>query len=409
MKIGVVADDLTGALDTGVQFRGWGMSVAVQMVEASSATARNAEVVVVDVESREDNSEEAYRKVFRATEGLRSKGAEIIYKKVDSTLRGNIGVELDAVMDASDVEVAFVAPAYPAYGRTTIRGIHLVNGKPLDETEYGIEAHIPTLIGNQSRRKIGLVGLETVRMGPETIEKEVSKLKDEGVEVTVFDSAAERDLQDVCKAAGGVEVFVGSAGLAFELPQGLGLRAALPTLSICGSPRALTRLQVAALVERLGCKMIELDASCLFDKEEYLYEVERCVKEAGEAMISGKDVAVCSAFNEAAEEKALKLGESRGYVEAEIRARVEAALGTIASKALDEMPVSGLILTGGATALSVCSALEVEDFEILKEVEPGIPLLSLGDGLRAVTKAGGFGEEDVLINIVKYLRRTTAR
>ena len=409
MKIGVVADDLTGALDTGVQFRGWGMSVAVQMVEASSATARNAEVVVVDVESREDNSEEAYRKVFRATEGLRSKGAEIIYKKVDSTLRGNIGVELDAVMDASDVEVAFVAPAYPAYGRTTIRGIHMVDGKPLDETEYRIEAHIPTLIGNQSRRKIGLIGLETVRMGPETIEKEVSKLKEEGVEVTVFDSAVERDLLDVCKAAGGVEVFVGSAGLASELPQGLGLCNALPALAICGSTRTLTRRQVSVLVERLGCVSIELDASCLFDKEDYLDEVERCAKEAREAMLAGTDVAICSALREAAEEKVLKLGESLGYGEAKIRALVEAALGTIASKALDEMPISGLILTGGATALSVCSALEVGGFEILKEVEPGIPLLSLGDGLWAVTKAGGFGGEDVLINIVKYLRRMTAR
>jgi uncharacterized protein YgbK (DUF1537 family) len=73
------------------------------------------------------------------------------------------------------------------------------------------------------------------------------------------------------------------------------------------------------------------------------------------------------------------------------------------------MIVSGVILTGGATALSVCRALEVEGFEILEEVEPGIPLLRLDGGLRAVTKAGGFGEKDALINIVKYLRRTTAR
>lgn len=65
MRIGVVADDLTGALDTGVQFRMWGMSVAVQMVEGASAAARRAEAVVVDTESREDHPEEAYGKAGR--------------------------------------------------------------------------------------------------------------------------------------------------------------------------------------------------------------------------------------------------------------------------------------------------------------------------------------------------------
>jgi uncharacterized protein YgbK (DUF1537 family) len=409
MKIGVVADDLTGALDTGVQFRGWGMSVAVHMAEESFATTRKAEVVVVDTQTREDPSEESYGKAFRATKWLLSKGAEIIYKKVDSTLRGNIGFELDAVMDASDVEMAFVAPAYPAYGRTTIGGIHMVDGKPLNETEYGIEAHIPTLIGDQSLRKVGLVGLEIIRRGPKTIEKEISNLKEDGVEITVFDSAAERDLLDVSRVAGGVEVVVGSAGLASELPQGLGLRDALPALAICGSTRTLTRLQAAAFAERLGCRLIELDASCLFDKANYLDEVERCAKDAREAMLTGTDVVVGSALDEAAEEKALKLGESLGYREAEVRALVEDALGAVSSKALDGVRVSGLILTGGATALSVCRALEVVDFEILEEIEPGIPLLSLGGGLRAVTKAGGFGEEDALIKIVRYLRRTTAR
>jgi len=105
----------------------------------------------------------------------------------------------------------------------------------------------------------------------------------------------------------------------------------------------------------------------------------------------------------------LNLGESLGCRETEVRSLVEEALGAVASAVLDGVRISGLILTGGATALSVCKALEVEDFEILEEVEPGIPLLSLTGGLRAVTKAGGFGGEDALIKIVKHLRRTASR
>jgi len=95
--------------------------------------------------------------------------------------------------------------------------------------------------------------------------------------------------------------------------------------------------------------------------------------------------------------------------EADIKSRIEEALAFIALAVLRNTEVSGIILTGGATALQVCKALKVERAEILNEVQPGIPLLALTGGLRAITKAGGFGSESSLVDAVKYLRRISQR
>lgn len=415
MKLGVIADDLTGAADTGVQFRKWGFSVGVQIgLDALGSGPQRAEIIVVDTESRFDPPEEAYAKVREAAENLVSAGVDRIYKKVDSTLRGNLGAELDAAMDASGADMAFMAPAYPANGRTTVDGHQLIHGAPIGETEYaremGVkEAHITTLVGAQSRRKIGQIGLETVRKGVEALRSRVDALKGEGVEIIVFDAAAEKDLSVIAAGARDVRTISGSAGLASELPPGLGLRSFKPVLSICGSTRSLARLQSGALTERLGCSSVEVDAIRVIEGgDSRAAEVERCVREASDALRSGVDVLIASAPEEESAERTFSFGLSRGLGEAEVRSKIERALATIASAILEKAAVSGVVLTGGATALQVCKALKVVEAEILDEVQPGIPLLSIAGGLKAVTKAGGFGGEDSLVEAVKYLRRMSS-
>ena len=415
MRLAVIADDLTGAADTGVQFRKWGLTVEVLIgLDALGDAFRRADVVVVDTECRADPPGRAYGKVMEAAERLVSLGAEQIYTKVDSTVRGNLGAQIDAVMDATDAEMAFMAPAYPANGRTTVDGYQLIHGTPVDETEYaeemGVkEAHVPALIRLQSRRKIDQIGLETVRRGLGALNSRVEVLRGEGVEVIVFDAVAERDLAVIAGGARGVKTISGSAGLASELPPGLGLRSVKPVLSICGSTRSQARLQAKALAERLGCSAVEVDASKVVEGgASYRAEVERCIREASGALRAGMDVFVASAPEEDSAERAISLGRSLGLGEDEVRSRIEGALAAIASAALEEVAVSGLILTGGATALKICEALEVEGVEILEEVQPGIPLLALTGGLRAVTKAGGFGGEDALVEAVKHLRRASS-
>jgi uncharacterized protein YgbK (DUF1537 family) len=414
LKVGVLADDLTGAFDTGVQFRNWGLTVEVLIGEIEDPL-KTVDVIVIDTESRYLSQEEAYEKVYKATEWLMMQGADRIYKKVDSTLRGNIGAELDAAMDALGVTLAFFAPAYPTYGRTTLAGKQIVDNNPIDKTEYAHElgvksAEVSEIIGGQSKRKVGLVSLDSVEGGVGSIKNSIEILKINGVEVIVFDVLTEKHLIDISKAAEEIRLFIGSAGLASEIPSGLGIKSTKPILSICGSTRRLSRVQVRNLNYHLGFKDIEIDLTQLLDGEASLNEeVKRCVGEAVKAIKSGIDVSITSSPCEDSAEKYFAHASKRGIMELEAKLSIEEALGEIASSIIAEVDILGVIIIGGATSLKICQKLGVKRVTIIEEIEAGIPLLSLSNGLLAVTKAGGFGVESSLVEAAQRLRRIKSK
>jgi uncharacterized protein YgbK (DUF1537 family) len=414
LRIGVLADDLTGAFDTGVQFRSWGLSVEVLIGDVKNAKLVS-DVVVVDTESRLVNKEDAYWRVYHSTEKLMQLGAERIYKKVDSTLRGNIGAELDAAMEASKAGFAFFAPAYPTYGRTTLAGKQLVDNSPVEKTEYVDElgaktSDIASIIGTQSKRRVGLVGQEAVEAGVDAIKARVAILKKEGLEVAVFDVLTEKHLIDIARSIGDVKLLIGSAGFASEIPPGLGMRNPKPVLSICGSTRRLSRVQVRNLHDRLGFREVEIGITKLIDGEAAVKaEVRRCVGEAVAALKAGIDVSLASAPKEGSAEEFIAHAQRHRIKEAEAKLFIEEAMGEIASAILAEVEVLGLILTGGATGLMVCEKLGADRASIIDEIEPGIPLLVLSNGMPAVTKAGGFGVEDSLVQAAQRMRRVMSK
>ena len=415
MRIGVLADDLTGAFDTGVQFRNWGLSVEVLIGDVKDTSRLGSDVVVVDTESRLLKREDAYRRVFKATEKLMQLGVERIYKKVDSTLRGNLGAELDAAMAKSKSGFAFFAPAYPTYGRTTLSGKQLVDNNPVEKTEYVDElgaktSEIAAIIGVQSKKKVGLVGQDVVDAGVESIKVRIKVLKKEGVEVAVFDALTEKHLIDIAHSIGDTKLLVGSAGFASEVPLGLNMRNPKPILSVCGSTRRLSRAQVRSLHDRLGFKEVEIDITRLIDGEAAVKaEVKRCVGEAVESLKAGVDISITSAPKESSVKEFIAHAENHGIKEVEAKLFIEEAMGEVTSTIVSEVEVLGLILTGGATGLMVCEKLGADRASILEEIEPGIPLLMLSTGIPVVTKAGGFGGDNSLVQATQRMRRIMSK
>jgi uncharacterized protein YgbK (DUF1537 family) len=415
LRIGVLADDLTGAFDTGVQFRNWGLSVEVLIGDVKDASKLSCDVVVVDTESRLINKEDSYWRVYNSAEKLVSFGVDRFYKKVDSTLRGNIGAELDAAMEASKAGFAVFAPAYPTYGRTTLSGKQLVDNVPLEKTEYIDElsaktSDVAAIIKAQSKRKTGLVPFDVVEAGVESIKTKLEELKKDGVEVAICDALTEKHLINISRSLGDTKLLVGSAGFACEVPIGLGMRSIKPILSVCGSTRRLSRIQVKNLHDRLGFKEVGISINTLIDGEAAVKaEVKRCVDEAVEALKAGVDVSITSSPKEASAEEFIAHASDHGIKEAEAKLFIEEAMGEITSAILSEADVLGLILTGGATGLMVCKKIGADRASIVEEIEPGIPLLTLSNGMPAVTKAGGFGVDDSLIQAVQRLRRRMAK
>jgi uncharacterized protein YgbK (DUF1537 family) len=149
MTIGSLADDLTGALEIGAKFAAAGIAATVS---TRLAWDRDATVSVIDTETRHAPPAEAAGIIQRLAR--EAGGVRLIYKKTDSTLRGNIGAELTALAAAFPGSRVVYVPAYPRMGRTVRRGTLLVHGVPVHETEFARDplnpvrqSHVPTLAG----------------------------------------------------------------------------------------------------------------------------------------------------------------------------------------------------------------------------------------------------------------------
>ena len=219
----IIADDLTGAGDTGVQFARYGITTRVVFGNWQKESFRGAVVAAVNTETRALPGEKAYEIVREATAKLAGFSITPLFKKIDSTLRGNIAVEIDAVADETGAEVIVFSPAFPENGRTVINGVLLVDGIPVSRTPMGLDpanpikqSHIPELLGEKSKRKIRLVRFSEISEGASCI-SDIFKAESEK-ESTVFvcDAVTPHDLEIVTEAAFSLKkkiLFAGAAGL----------------------------------------------------------------------------------------------------------------------------------------------------------------------------------------------------
>ena len=406
-KLALIADDLTGAADGGVQFAKRGFST-VMLVDHGSVS--DAEVVIVDTESRADPPETARAKVHAAASSLPP--VELIYKKIDSMLRGNVGTELEAIMEARHIARSVVAPAFPATGRTTVGGQQLLNGQPLEETAFAqdplcpiADSYIPALLGRQMRREVGLIELALVREGVEVLTK---AMRGRGEAVLVVDATTEEDLRTVAHAAAKADLAhltCGSAGLADAVAEVMllghvasatpkmaeAVGADAPVLVVAASRTPLTGLQLSRAAQEMGLAVLPVDTEGL--AADVSAEICRLVAQAGECLSAGRSVAL------SAVDSPYVVGLSCSLAE---------ALGEMAARLVSRHMLAGLVLTGGDVALAVCRALGATALSLIEEVAPGIPLGRIRGGPQAglplVTKAGGFGQEEAIVTAIRHLR-----
>ena len=427
LKLAVIADDLTGANDAGVQFAKQGLKVQVFLNDLREKDlGHSPEVMVLDTDSRAALPEEAFARV-RATGGVVRKMAPIqplIYKKIDSTLRGNIGAEIDAAMAEYDLAWAAVVPAFPANGRITVGGWHLLHQTPIAESEIARdpktpvhESVAPKLLSTQSSHPVAHVDLSDVSRGCDAIIKRIAEFRQKGILILSFDAATATHLQAIATAiAAGKEaaLWVGSAGLAEMVPAVMGWskqtrtvvnEAVGPVLVVAGSVSPVTARQMNQFLAGDNVRLVSLRADALIRNENA--EIARCIHEARQGLSLDQDVLVASAVDADAVASARAQGEKQGVDSRGVSERVAAAMGKIVSD-LIVLPLAGIFLTGGDTAVSVCRALGVGSIDILTEVLPGIPLGQLVcgccPGLRVVTKAGAFGGDNAIVESVKALR-----
>jgi uncharacterized protein YgbK (DUF1537 family) len=424
----IVADDLSSATDCSVQMTLGGYRAVVPL-QPECVLPDDVDIVAFDADSRNLTAEQAYAATRSCVEGQPFGKQTVFYKSVDSTLRGNLGAEIEALFDFGHFDAAAVAPAFPTYGRTTSGGIQFLNGVPVHETEFGTDPTTPVRtsaiadrIAEQCARTTALVPLDIQREGSQAVHRSIESDLAAGVTLFIFDAVEEADLARVAGSIGALPLrmlWVGSTGLSRYLPKAIGLRARParpafsvpggPVLIVAGSASETTRRQLDACVS--AGDLIEIRVGAL--------PITRGGDEA-EAEIARVRSLLDGAVGQASQTVALTLTSTRadiaeteaaaiaqGMTPEQASARLVGTLGRLTTDLVaNGTPLKGLVLTGGDTAKTVASALGAEAIEILDQIEPGIPLgrITGRHDMLMVTKAGGFGSEASLAKSVERIR-----
>lgn len=403
----VVADDLTGANDTAAAFAKRGLASGLSLrTPRDETTLSAADVDVANTDSRYESPTEAASRVRRAVDSV---DADLVYKKVDSTLRGNLPSEIDAVLDATGADVALVAPAFPNAGRITVGGYHLVDGTPVTETSAGRDpkgpasSHLPTVLEDADcpvvHRPLDTLG------DAECLAAAFTELAStHRAVIVVCDASSERHLDTLARAGNATAadvVYVGSAGLAGHVRLG----SAGNVLGVVGSVAPASLAQIEAMPSERVVSM---------DPERTVLDTAAAVECTVETVVdrvrSSEPVIVTAATEPADVDRALAAGREGEGTDQETRDTISRALGAVVRDVHRQVGLDGLLATGGAVATATLAALDAERVEITgQEVESGIPLARLeggeADGLPCVTKAGSFGSEMVLREALRYLAR----
>lgn len=229
----IIADDLTGGADAGAQFAKRGLKtllVSCCVEDSIPLAARPAQdVLVVNTISRGLPPAEAFDILSGLLKSFDPKRFPILYKKIDSTLRGNIGSEIDAILRETNLPLCFLAPSYPEQGRTLAGGIMMVGGKSLALTEAATDAASPVresdvvnLLTRQTSLSIGRIDLADVASGKESLQRAVERERKAGRRIIVFDAVSRCDLAVIAEVALSMEtvpLLAGSAGLAGEVAR----------------------------------------------------------------------------------------------------------------------------------------------------------------------------------------------
>ncbi|WP_208587722.1 four-carbon acid sugar kinase family protein [Gracilibacillus suaedae] len=422
MKIAIIADDLTGACDTGVQLVQYGLDVSVAIQCSKHRLDADKDAIIFNTDSRALPKEEAYTKVKDTSQQIKEMEFDFIYKKIDSTMRGNIGSELNAVYDIFQPDFIFITPAHPNNGREVRNGVHYLNGVKLSETEVAndpktpvTEANVCQLIQHSSGRRVEHLHSSDLDKGNHFLLQRLDEWKKQGISYVTVDAITEQDLQrlmDVVHLAYS-SILCGSAGLIHYLPESLGIEKQQqdnqiltnnqPILFVIGSISKLGRQQLHHLLLNSRVVGVEMDVIHVIAEDEAKdKELQRIQTKIEAAIFAGNSVALYSSSDL---EATAAIGRDKEISPIEISNLISEALGDAAVSIINAMKIRNLFLTGGDTAQQVFEKLQIKDYQLIGELELGVPVgkIAKHNEMITITKAGSFGTDHVMTNALQQL------
>lgn len=411
IRLLILADDFTGALDTGVPFRGKHTVLRFGQEPGSylKGLTPDTKVLIVDAETRHLPPKAAAAVVGRIAEDAAGAGVECIYKKTDSGLRGNIGAELAAVLEHSGVKLLHFVPALPQLNRITKNGIQYIDGQKVADSVFGKDPFEPVT----ASRVADIIAQQTSMRVVSPEETNV-----EGQRIVLHDAETAEDLKAIArklKSSGETRLLAGCAGFAQCIPDMLDLTTAngrLPELpprlvTVCGSINPITLSQMDA-AEAAGVPRVRLTVRQKLNDSWVGTEQWKCdVKKMEDLLLdSGNAIVECDGLGDpeglAACRERLKLNLEQ------MRRRISETMGALLETFLEDGLEATWMVTGGDTLMAFMELANLHELTPICEYVPGVVLARVcrkGKNIYLLTKSGGFGEKHLLLDLEKKLRQ----
>lgn len=393
----IMADDVTGAADCAARCKGAGLPATIVLTPATTALPSGA--VALSSDSRYLTPTAAAARVHdwvNLVQGALTTPA-LWYKKIDSTLRGNIGAELAAMLALTAVSnhqpCAVISPAFPAHERGLIGGYLAYAQAPTSRL------HLPTLLQQQTALLQSVVDLAIVRAGVAPLAVALARDYAAGSQLFVIDGVTEADLGTIYQATQQAlpqALFCGSAGLmgviatalvaargtALDLPPARP-QLMYPMLAVVGSGSGMAHRQLQQLRQAPWADIYEVDL----------------LQKAQVRMVAGHGGQAACVLH-------LPPPPPDAPLEGALARQYAATLGTVAQQLIEQRQPRTLLLVGGDTAVHLLQLLGIEKLQVEAELLPGMPLTTgqtaTGRHYQIILKAGNHGDEQTLVTLFAY-------
>lgn len=423
--VGIIADDLTGANDTALQFHLKGANTQILLSdEIEPLNVKGTQTWAIATESRNVEPEIAYEKVTKTAKMFAEKlNPDFVYKKIDSTIRGNIAPEVLAIISEFEFDASVIVPAFPAEMRTTVGGYHLLRGVPIERTEMArdphspiLESHVPTLLKSQLAPEyqdfVGHIELKTVMKGAGPVLQRINELVNDGKKLIVADAVSTVDVEQIALAIKKSENKIlptGTAAFAqalsefwftdLECEHIIKTFPRLPKFIVSGSATQITANQIEKLENSDEYDNV---LTISFDLKTVLGGV---TDELVDRIVSN-----LSFDNTVVVHTSKLIKDFDGFSDDSLNAELTKSnlasvitdfLAELTRRVLDKKEAI-LITLGGETSYKCCSAIGAFQLQLVDEVAPAIALSLDHNAQWIVTKSGNLGGANTLIDILKY-------
>jgi len=427
-QILAIADDFTGANDTGVALVEHGMVVCVRF-DLTDCTRREGagRALIYSTDSRALSAAEAAKSVTMAIEKALPtfSSRRWVFKKMDSTLRGNPGAETEAALMALDCPLAIVATAVPELGRVVVEGLCYVKGCLLTDTEFGTDPKTPVKTANvgmrfaeQTALRQHHVSLNALRAND--FQTQLTALVDAGIRIVIADSQTSEDLACLVRAAETLPfrpLLVGASGLSQALASHclneiktsppFEVRRPAPVLAVVGSMSEAAAGQIAFALQHRSAELINIDVLTLFTDRATelltLLSMQIC-----SAIEKGRHCIVSTCQNTDQRQYVAQFCQQNQISRLQMGNSIATFIGQLIQYVFQTIKTqpSGVYLSGGDIALAVARALGAKGFEIKGQIAGCVPWGYLQESqiecLPVMTKAGGFGHENTLLEVLRF-------